>query len=305
MITTTDRKHLNGQKIGVLGKGGAGKSTVVVLLAQALLRAGYTVCILDADSTNIGLNRALGLERPPAPLIEYFGGMVFSGGSVTCPVDDPSPLDGADVSPADLPAEYVARIGPRLYFLSAGKLGGEGAGAGCDGPIAKIARDLRLRGDAEPVVTLVDFKAGIEDSARGVVIGFDQVVVVVDPTQASLFLAGHLKQMVDGLRAGRLPATAHLERSDLVVLANRLYREARLQGACFVLNRFPTERAASYAIRLLADDGIDVSGIIRPDPEIAEAWLTGASISLAGPHPDVEAIVEALEAAALEPSVTG
>ena len=48
---------------------------------------------------------------------------------------------------------------------------------------------------AEPV-TLVDFKAGFEDSARGVLTGLDWAVVVVDPTTASLHMAVHLKRMV-------------------------------------------------------------------------------------------------------------
>ena len=95
---------LKGQRIGIFGKGGSGKSTVAVLLAKALREVGYEVCVLDADSTNIGLSNALGIESPPAPLLEYFGGMVFSGGAVTCPVDDPAPLADADIDIEDLPS---------------------------------------------------------------------------------------------------------------------------------------------------------------------------------------------------------
>jgi CO dehydrogenase nickel-insertion accessory protein CooC1 len=69
-----------------------------VLLARALVRAGYTVCIVDADSTNMGLNKALGITKSPASLIEYFGGMIFGGGLVTCPVDDPTPAQPARVT---------------------------------------------------------------------------------------------------------------------------------------------------------------------------------------------------------------
>jgi hypothetical protein len=90
---------LQGCRLGIFGKGGSGKSTLAVLLARALNARGYEACILDADSTNVGLHQALGVPWPPRPLIEHFGGMVFSGGNVTCPVDDPTPLPGACVSP--------------------------------------------------------------------------------------------------------------------------------------------------------------------------------------------------------------
>ena len=85
------------KRIGVFGKGGAGKSTVVVLLARVLQARGYQVCVLDADSTNFGLSQALGIGSPPKPLLDFYGGMVFSGGLVTCPVDDPTPLPNANI----------------------------------------------------------------------------------------------------------------------------------------------------------------------------------------------------------------
>jgi hypothetical protein len=65
-----------------------------VLLASLLRGRGYAVCVLDADSTNIRLHRALGIDQAPVPLMEYFGGMVCSGGPVTYPVDDPAPWPG-------------------------------------------------------------------------------------------------------------------------------------------------------------------------------------------------------------------
>ncbi|HKB55927.1 MAG TPA: hypothetical protein VKD22_18165, partial [Ramlibacter sp.] len=66
--------------------------------------------------------------------------------AVTCPVDDPTALAGARLSLAAFPPQYVGQSPDGIYLLVAGKLGTLGPGAGCDGPIVKIARDLQVTG---------------------------------------------------------------------------------------------------------------------------------------------------------------
>jgi CO dehydrogenase nickel-insertion accessory protein CooC1 len=58
----------------MFGRGGSGKSTCTVLLAQALAKAGYNTCVLDADSTNEGLAEALGADHAPNSLLDWLGG---------------------------------------------------------------------------------------------------------------------------------------------------------------------------------------------------------------------------------------
>jgi CO dehydrogenase nickel-insertion accessory protein CooC1 len=288
---------LVGKRIGVFGKGGAGKSTVVVLLARALRDRGYEVCVLDADSTNVGLHQALGLDRAPVPLMEYFGGTVFSGGAVTCPVDDPAPLSGASISLDGLPEEYRAQSPEGVSLLAAGKIGGQGPGAGCDGPVSKIARDLRIGGNGQRLVTLIDFKAGLEDSARGVVVSLDWVVVVVDPTNAGLQMAVDMRDMVNQIQSGALPATHHLAEPRLVEMAERLYRETRIGGVLFVLNKVGDEETQSYLRRRLEENGIDPIGTVHRDASIAMAWLTGTSLEGTDAETEALLIAEKLEAA--------
>lgn len=269
------RKPLDGLRIGMFGKGGAGKSTVTVFLATALREAGYAVAVLDADSTNHGLAAALGMDREPDPLLDHFGGMVFSGGLVTCPVDDPTPLPGARVELDRLPARFVARSPEGVRLLVAGKLGSMGPGAGCDGPVAKIARDLRVTGLGPHPVTLVDFKAGFEDAARGSLTSVDWAIVAVDPTTAALHMARHLARMVAEIRRGTPPATRHLETPDLVELADRLFREARVHGVRAVLNRVSTEGTAAYLRSQLEGSGASVAAVFEEDPTVGEQWLRG------------------------------
>jgi CO dehydrogenase maturation factor len=276
-MLTLDRP-LAGKKIGLLGKGGCGKSTLAVLLARSLSRR-YTVCLLDADSTNAGMYRALGLDCAPVPLLDYFGGMVFGGGPVTCPVDDPTLLEGSQLDLDRLPHEYFARSDEGIFFMTAGKIGRLGLGAGCDGPVAKIARDLqvRLAGGSDPVM-LVDLKAGFEEPARGVITGLDWIVVVVDPTVAAVELALDLRRTLSQLQAGASPAVAHLTDASLAELARRLFREARVKGLLTILNRVMDEGTETYLRTRLAAQDVAAAVAIREQPEIARAWLRGVRI---------------------------
>jgi CO dehydrogenase nickel-insertion accessory protein CooC1 len=292
-------KPLTGKRIGIFGKGGSGKSTVAVLLAKGLSAQGYAVCLLDADSTNVGMHRALGLAHSPAPLLDYFGGMVFSGGRVTCPVDDPLPLADADVSPASLPDAYLGQTSDDILLLTAGKIGGLGPGAGCDGPIAKIARDLRVHGNGTEPVTLLDFKAGFEDLARGAVTSLDWAVVVVDPTIAAVEMAVHIQALVREVQAGGLPATQHLEDPALVEAANQLYRQAAIKGVYVVMNRVQDRRMEQYLRERLHEHGVDAHAVVPADQAIARAWLGGEALKLARAKCSVEKIIGDLEHAEL------
>jgi len=292
-----EKKTLSGKRIGIFGKGGSGKSTAVVLLAKALGEHGYHVCVLDADSTNIGLAQAFGFDDTPVSLMDFFGGTVFRGGVVTCPVDDPAPLPGAEIFLDRLPIQYYAQARERITILTAGKIGDQGPGAGCDGPISKIARDLRIRVDGERLVTLVDFKAGFEDSARGVITGLDWAIVIVDPTSASIQMAYNMKDMVAQVKAGKLPATAHLQSPELVEMANRVFREATIQDLSFVLSKVDDKETESYLREKLGERGIQPIGIIHRDPLISLAWLKGTPLDTTMTKDDVKKIVKELEMA--------
>ncbi|MGD2121618.1 MAG: P-loop NTPase [Gemmatimonadota bacterium] len=298
------KKHpLKGMRVGIFGKGGTGKSTVSVLFAKELAARGYDVYLLDADSTNVGLHRGLGLQAPPEPLIEYFGGMVFGGGAVTCPVDDPTPLPGSDLMMGELPSSYFRRSDENVVLMSGGKLGDFGPGAGCDGPISKIARDVEIRGPQDHSLTLVDLKAGIEDFARGVITKLDWIVVVVDPSLAAIQVAKSLATLVNQIQAGATPATTHLEDPSLAETAKRMYEEARVKGVMAVLNRVPDRVTEMKMEGEISKEGLlHLIGALKEDGSIRDAWLEGRSIESEENRDRVTRMVDRIEAAVADSS---
>lgn len=295
MALSDGSRPLCGCRIGLFGKGGSGKSTITILLARALRSAGYEVCVLDADSTNVGLHKALGISSPPRGLVDYFGGLVFLGGTVTCPVDDPERLPGARVRFGKLPAEYRAASEEGVQLLTVGKLADYGMAAGCDGPMAKVARDLSLEPEGEAPVTLVDCKAGYEDAARGIITGLDWALVVVDPTVAGMQMARDMHRMAAQLKEGVLPATAHLESPVQQDLAKMIFRHSRLVGVLTVLNKVWDPSTEQFMLTRLAEWGIRPSGIIRQQADISLAWLKGTRLTADAASDVMSGVVEELE----------
>lgn len=273
-------KQLEGKKICFLGKGGAGKSTCLILTAKALAESGCQVCVLDSDSTNLGLYRALGIPRAPEPLMNHFGGMVFQGGRITCPVDDPSLLENAHIDLRDLPDRYKMAGHDGIVLLQGGKLADFGVGAGCDGPIVKLSRDLRVTDGGRPVTLLVDFKAGLEDFSRGALVAMDALVAVCDPSMAGIQIAITLQQVLERQRHGDLPATGHLESPDLVELARRLYRESRIDCLHVVLNKVPYPETGAIMRERLEAAGLEVATVLPDTPALRKAWLREEPLSL-------------------------
>jgi len=290
----TDKIFAN-KRIGILGKGGSGKSTITVLLAKAFRNYGYQVCVLDADSTNVGIHQALGFKKPPVSLMDYFGGSIFSGGKVSCPVDDPTPLPGAVIHLTKIPKKYYSFDQEGLFLFQLGKIGDKGPGAGCDGPISKITRDLRVNEIGDQPVTLIDVKAGLEDSARGVITSMDWIITVVDPTTASIQIAEDIKNLISRIKAGELPATEHLGSSELIEEAKRIYKEARTKESFVLLNKIKDEKIENYVSKKLKEKGLGAIGVIYEDSSISLSWLEGKPLEGIKANKDITGAIKRLE----------
>jgi len=282
-------KPLSGMRIIICGKGGGGKSTITALMAGVLTEKGYEVHVVDGDPSNPGLYRMLGFKETPESLMVFFGGTVFTGGKVTCPVDDPFPLPGGTIGLDEIPDKYFKQR-EGITFFRTGKI--QVAFEGCDGPEDKIARDFIVPGDQ---VTLVDIKAGLEHFGRGVEINYDGVITVVDPNVIAFEIAGRVKKMVEGMKSGISPAVSHLENPEQVEMMRKLAKSAKLRYAWTILNKADSEEVESVMTRELGKRGIEPVGSVRYDPEIFKSCLEDTPLRESGAKKDVEEIINRLE----------
>jgi CO dehydrogenase nickel-insertion accessory protein CooC1 len=116
-------------------------------------------------------------------------------------------------------------------------------------------------------------------------------------------MAANMSDMVGQIKAGRLPATKHLETPELVEWANRIFREATVTDVLVVLNRVGDEKMERYMRRKLAETGLEPVGIIHNDSAIATSWLEGKPLDGMKSREDIEGVVENLEAVAARSSI--
>jgi len=282
-------KPLSGMRIIICGKGGGGKSTITVLMAGVLTEKGYEVHVVDGDPSNPGLYRMLGFEEAPETLMVFFGGTVFTGGKVTCPVDDPFPLPGGTIDLDEIPGKFFKQKNGITFFRT-GKI--QVAFEGCDGPEDKIARDFIVPGDQ---VTLVDIKAGLEHFGRGVEINFDGIITVIDPNVIAFEIAERVKKMIEEMKSGISPAVSHLEDPKDVEMMRKLAKSVKIRYAWAILNKVSSEEVKSVMMSELGKRGIEPVGSVRYDPEIFKSCLGDTPLRESGAKKDVEEIINRLE----------
>lgn len=239
-------------KICICGKGGSGKSTVVVLLANAFRSIGKDVIVLDSDESNLSLFWMLGFDRAPKPLMDFVGGkkdvqqkMIarFMKGENE-PAMSIWELD--HITSRDLPPEYITKK-DGFQLVATGKI--HQALEGCACPMGAVTREFLKKLHRGPdEVALVDLEAGIEHFGRGIENSIDLVVCVVEPSFESISLAAKIMELTRS--AG-----------------------AFFQGA--ILNKISSADQESLVSGKLSSVGIPVIGVIRLDNNIQTACLEG------------------------------
>jgi len=196
-------------KVLICGKGGCGKSTVSALLAKGMHNRGRKVFLVDADESNIGLYRMLGLDVPD-PLMDNLGGKKGFRDKINASglsLDGSSGLFPKGLKISDLPDACIASSGG-IQVMSVGKIHHFGEGCAC--PMGNLFRMLfsALHFERDDLV-LVDTAAGVEHFGRSLDGLCDQVVCVVDPSYESILMA---KRVTPFAREANLPVSIVLNR---------------------------------------------------------------------------------------------
>jgi CO dehydrogenase maturation factor len=186
-------------KIAICGKGGCGKSSITALLAQYLAGRDFHVLVVDADESNMGLHRLLGME-PPVVLLDHLGGKKAFKQKINQKFPPPADaLFGEKIALSGLPPECVSTAG-NIRLMAVGKIHDAGEGCACSiGVLSKMVLSKLDLQDKD--IVLIDTEAGVEHFGRNVDAECDIVLDVVDPAYESFLLSKKIEEMAEGLDA--------------------------------------------------------------------------------------------------------
>jgi CO dehydrogenase maturation factor len=230
-------------KIGIVGKGGVGKTTVAALIATAYARRGDRVLAVETDSNpNLGLSLGLSVAEVEAVPALPRSAIVGAGG---------------DLSSTELVAQFGRETPAGVRLLSALRVNEAGAGCTCGGH----ATVRNLLGQAlfeHADVTVVDMEAGLEHLSRsgGTLAHADTLLVVMEPSRKSVLTA---------VRTAALAA-------DLGI--------PRVQG---VGNKARDDGDEAFLREATAEEGIALVGVLPYTPAVAAADRDGKPVAIAPP----------------------
>jgi len=245
-------------KLGVVGKGGTGKTTLSTLIALDYVRRGRRVVAVDTDS-NPNLALSLGLsdaEANAAPLVPR--SLVMGTGP-------------GGLSPAQLISDYGLATPAGVTLLHAMRVGQAGSGCTCANH-ASVRSLLGAAIDDEADLALVDMEAGLEHLARsgGTLARADVLLIVMEPTRKSILTAARTMALAEELGIPRLAGVGN---------------KGLLPGD------------ASFFADVAAEYGVPLAAVVPHDPAIVEADRQGTRVELSsGPVGEaIDAIVAFVE----------
>ena len=187
-------------KIAVTGKGGVGKSTVVALIARALRENGVSVILIDADP-DMNLGSILGIPNTSVitPVSELKELIAERTGTE---VGKPAPFFKLNPKVDDIPEKYCIEYeGMKVLTMGTIKTGG----GGCACPENTFLKNLMSHLIIERNEwVLLDMEAGIEHLGRGTALGVDEMIIVVEASQASIETANRIRKLAEDIGISKL-----------------------------------------------------------------------------------------------------
>lgn len=178
-------------KLGIVGKGGVGKTTVAAIIARTLAERGARVVAVDTDSNpNLGLS--LGLDLATMDSMPVLPRSLIVG-------------RGGDVTANELIATYGRATPAGVTLLSAIRVAEAGAGCTCAGH-GTVRSFLGEALEVDADVTVVDMEAGLEHLSRagGTLAHADVLLVVMEPSRKSVLTAARTRELADELGIERV-----------------------------------------------------------------------------------------------------
>jgi len=190
-------------RIAIVGKGGAGKTTIAGVLARVLAERGLRVLAIDADpDANLASTLPLDGKEPPLPLAQQRELLREHRGGA------PAGLFLLNPDVGELLPKGTASWGGGQALVALGWSKGGGEGCYCD-EHALLRRLLNQASKALADVTLIDSEAGLEHLSRGTIAGVDLVLVVVEPGRRSFETAKAVRQLATTLAIRRVLAVVN------------------------------------------------------------------------------------------------
>lgn len=238
-------------RIAIVGKGGAGKTTIAGALARVLAARNLRVLAVDADpDANLASVLPLDDGKRPEPLARRPELLREAAGQGEVP-------EGLFLLNPDtgsvLPQGTVTWGGGQpLVALGWGKAGGEGCYCA---EHAVLRRLLSEASSATADVTLIDSEAGLEHLSRGTIACVDLVLAVIEPGRRSVETADALRQLASDLGIPNVRCVVTNYRSPVELQAVRGWLEGWPPVAAFPydeavrladLNGEPPELAGNF-----------------------------------------------------------
>lgn len=225
-------------KVGVVGKGGVGKTTLSSVISASWARRGRRVVAVDTDS-NPNLGISLGLTVDETESIPVLPRSVVVG-------------HRGDLTVEELLEDYgtTTPLGPMV--MSALRVSEAGAGCTCGGH-ATVRSLLGEVIEEHADVTLIDMEAGIEHLSRsgGTLAYADVLLMVMEPTRKSVITA-----------ARTIALAAELGIPRCIGVGNKA--------------RLPEDRAVLE--ELCAEHGVPLEAVVPHDLGLAEADRAGRAL---------------------------